>query len=323
MVYRIKRDELNIFLEGFARKNQLVAPLKGKLAKFELVKEEQVKDIYLEKNTYFPAKEFFFKKNETVFTFKDNKIQEPKLETPKRIFFGLRRCDLNAVKHQDKVFMEQIKDPYYMAARENSYLLGFHCWEAPSKYCFCGTLNLADYYDLMFYDKKDYFLVEVGSDKGKELIKEFKTLFEDIDITITKEEKKIKGADRLLKDDIKGLYDHPDWQKGVNQCLSCAACTNLCPTCYCFELHDETKTSNIQEGKRVRNWSSCQVLDFSRVAGEHVFRQKREERFKHRIYHQLEYFKERYGVNMCVGCGRCIQGCPTRIDFVQIINEMK
>ena len=81
--------------------------------------------------------------------------------------------------------------------------------------------------------------------------------------------------------------------------------------------------SDLQKGERYREWSSCQLDSFTRVAGDHVFRNKREDRFKHRIYHQLVYFKERYGLNMCVGCGRCIKLCPTTIDFVDIINKMK
>ena len=63
--------------------------------------------------------------------------------------------------------------------------------------------------------------------------------------------------------------------------------------------------------------------EFTRVAGDHVFRKDREGRFKHRIYHQLDYYKDKYGEFLCTGCGRCIEGCPTRIDFVPIINEMK
>jgi len=49
----------------------------------------------------------------------------------------------------------------------------------------------------------------------------------------------------------------------------------------------------------------------------------REDRFKHRIFHQLQYFKDRHGMNLCTGCGRCIRGCPTRINFVKILNEMQ
>jgi len=65
------------------------------------------------------------------------------------------------------------------------------------------------------------------------------------------------------------------------------------------------------------------LKSFTRVANDYVFRESREERFKQRIYHQMQYFKERYGIEMCVGCGRCITHCPTNIDWVELLNEMK
>ncbi|MBS3131146.1 4Fe-4S dicluster domain-containing protein [Candidatus Woesearchaeota archaeon] len=309
------------FLEALSDSYELIAPVKRELVKFDAIKN--INDIHFEKNSYFPVKEFFFKKREVLFTFNGNRILEPKFENKERVFFGIRKCDLNAIKHQDIVFMQGANDPYYIAERERSFLLGYHCNEAPSEYCFCGSLELEDYFDMMFYDKGDHMLVEIGSEKGMALYKKFSGFFEKSTRLIAQHEKKIPGADRLKVKDIGPLYDNPDWKKGVDICLSCGACTALCPTCYCFDIHDEVKMSNPGSGERVREWSSCQLPEFSRVAGNHVFRNEREQRFKHRIYHQLDYFKEKYGIQMCVGCGRCIEGCPTRIDFVQIINEMK
>ena len=245
-----------------------------------------------------------------------------KRQAPFRVFFGVRLCDLNAIKHQDMVFIDEADDPYYKALRQNSYLLGYHCQEACSDYCFCGSVGLVDFFDLMFYDKGSYFLVEVGSEKGDEIIKKFKNFFKKSGQVLTEEDKIIRGTDRLHKKDISGLYHNPKWSRAVNRCLSCSACTTVCPTCYCFEIYDEVSTKNLKKGERKRQWSSCQLQEFTRVAGDYVFRKEREARFKHRIYHQLQYFKERYGVNLCVGCGRCIEGCPTKIDFVKIINEM-
>jgi len=317
---QIKKKRLFEFLDSLKQDYELFAPVKSDLVKFERIAE--VNDIYLEKNSYFPLKEYFFRKNEVLFNFTGTKITVPDVEQPKRVFFGIRRCDLNAIRHQDMVF-EKINDPYYMALRKESYLLGYHCNEAPSEFCFCGSLDLADYYDLMFYDRGETILVETGSEKGEFLIKKYGKFFDETSTIITKAEKVIPGAERLKVRDISSLYHHKDWKKGVDICLSCAACTNLCPTCYCFEIHDEVSTKDTSSGNRKRNWSSCQVLDFTRVAGEHVFRKDREERFKHRIYHQLDYFRQKNGIDLCVGCGRCIEGCPTRIDFVDIINGMK
>jgi len=314
---RMKKGVLDRFLGSLMKDLDLYAPIKTDEVRFSSV--EKAKDVYLDNMSLFPAKEYFFRKREVVFNFTGNKITIPKPKVAKRAFFGLRKCDLNAIKHQDLVYSGDADDPYYNAARKNSYLIGYHCNPPPSKYCFCGSMDLVDFFDLMFYEKDDYFYIEIGSDKGRELAKKYSKYFSEAR-ALTLQERKIHGADKLLKDDISGLYDNPKWKKGVDDCLSCSACTALCPTCYCFEMKDELKTPD--SGERVRGWSSCQLPSFTRVAGDFVFRKEREHRFKHRIYHQLDYFKKKYGIHLCVGCGRCIEGCPTKIDFVQIINEM-
>ena len=177
----------------------------------------------------------------------------------------------------------------------------------------------------MFYESDDpqKFRVEVGSEEGAEIISKHREKFKETAGKADDIDKKIPNSDRLHILNLKPLYDNPDWKKGVDMCLSCGACTSICPTCYCFEFKDEVKMANPKEGERVREWSSCQLPEFTKVAGGHTFREKRDERFKHRIYHQLDYFKDRMGVTLCTGCGRCIEGCPTRIDFVDIINKMK
>lgn len=322
-VYILEKHLLNSFLASIQKKFELIAPVKTDVSRFTRIEtQKDIEKIYLEKNSYFPAKEFFFRKHETVFEFDGNNISVPRQQKTKRAFFGLRKCDLNAIKHQDMVYMSDVKDPYYTGAREGSVLLGYHCNVAPSIYCFCSSMKLEDFFDLMFYNRGAQFLVEVGSKKGESIISENKKFFKPTIMVITPEEKKILKTDRLEKKDISGLYDNPKWKEGVDDCLSCTACTALCPTCYCFELHDEVSSKDPKKGKRVREWSSCQLKGFSEVAGGHVFRKERDQRFKHRIYHQLEYFKEKHKIPLCVGCGRCIEGCPTRIDFVDIINRM-
>lgn len=320
-VFRQNKKGFFEFLDKLKQSYELIAPVKKDLVRFEKI--NNIKDIYLEKNSYFPVKEYFFKKEETLFQFDGKQFTSPKSNISERVFFGLRKCDLNAVMRQDKAFIDDANDPYYKAAREKSFLLGYHCNKACSDYCFCGSMELKDFHDLMFYDKGKEILAEVGSEKGEFIIKKFRRYFNETGIEITDEESLVPGTDRLEEDNISRLYNHPNWKKGVDICLSCGACTALCPTCYCFSIHDEVSIKDSKRGGRKRQWSSCHMQEFTKVAGGHVFRADREERFKHRIYHQLQYFREKYGMQMCVGCGRCIEGCPTRIDFVRIINEMK
>jgi len=319
----LKKSQLKKFLSKVMQSHELIAPLKSDLVRFTKIEEpKQAGEIYLKENAFFPLKEYFFRKQEQIFAFDGNKITVNIEKPQKRVFFGVRKCDLNAIKHQDMVFLEKNVDPYYKAQRDEAVLIGYHCNEAPSIYCFCGSMNLQDYYDLMFYDRGKEFIIDIGTEKGSKFLSGFKDMVKTSEYKITENDKKIEGTDRLFKKDISGLYDNPGWQKGVDMCVSCGACTTLCPTCYCFETKDKKDIHDTSKSERIREWSSCQVKEFTTVASGHTFREKREERFKHRIFHQLEYFKEKNGIDLCVGCGRCITGCPTRIDFVDIINKM-
>jgi|TARA_Y100000310_G_scaffold75476_1_gene71774 ferredoxin len=314
----IKKEVFNKLVSSLIKSYEVIAPVKKELVSFEVIKKPE--EIHFKTNSYFPVKEFFFKKHETLFRFNGNSVKVPVKKPKKKVLIGLRRCDLNSILRQDMAFIDEDVDAYYKKERENCVLIGYHCSKVEDEYCFCGSLKLLDFFDLMLYDKSGGFVVEVGSKKGESFVKRHKQFFKESKINV---DKVIKGSDRLKKKDISSLYDHADWEKGVKRCLSCAACNVLCPSCYCFDINDKVDVKDLSKGERCRTWAACQLRCFTRVAGEHVFRDKREERFKHRIYHQLQYFKEKHGVNLCTGCGRCIRGCPTRIDFVKIINEMK
>jgi sulfhydrogenase subunit beta (sulfur reductase) len=312
-VYKLAKSRLNLFLNNIKKNYELIAPVKTDVSRFQII--NNVKDVHLENLSYFPVKKFFLQNNQTLFNINKDNFKTTKQKINKKVFFGLRKCDLNAIYNQDLVFNE-IDDPYYKQSRKNSILIGLHCNTPPSKYCFCESLDLIDFFDLMFYDQGKYYLIEVGSEIGIYLTK---------DLTKTKEQIKIIPMNQQLKleaKDIDKVYHHHDWYKAVELCLSCASCTAVCPTCYCFEIKDEVDSNNINLAKRIRSCSSCQLKSFTQVSGDFVFRDKRDERFKHRIYHQLSYFKKRYKKHLCVGCGRCISACPTRIDFISLINSM-
>ncbi|WP_274970841.1 4Fe-4S dicluster domain-containing protein, partial [Lachnoanaerobaculum orale] len=38
--------------------------------------------------------------------------------------------------------------------------------------------------------------------------------------------------------------------------------------------------------------------------------------------HKINAFRQRFGYNMCVGCGRCDTVCPEYISFSNIINKV-
>jgi sulfhydrogenase subunit beta (sulfur reductase) len=317
-MYKLQKADLNNLIGSLAGKYHVLAPVRTDEVRFQEVKTADAID--LNGNTYLPVKQFFFPQEETLFQFAGDKITVPLPESAPRVFFGIRRCDLNAVAHQDRVYLEEPQNPYYAARRKNSLFIGVQCAQACNQYAFCGSMDLKDHHDLWLVERGDHYLVEVGTEEGEKLAKELSSCLKPTDEGPV--ERTTPGTDKLKTTNIAAFYGNPEWENGVKWCLSCAACTTTCPTCYCHEICDTVESSDTSKGCRIRNWSSCQLKEFSRVAGDMYFRPERSDRFRFRIYHQLEYYRERYGVTMCVGCGRCISNCPTRIDWVSIVNRM-
>lgn len=322
-VYSIKRAEFNKLINLSKKTYDVFGPVK----KDSSISYEQIDDpnnIAWTGNSYVPPKHFFMPHKEELFRFEDGKFTTSSKKIRQRIILGLKMCDLNAMSHHKTLYIDNYNDEHYKMLFDQTLLVGYLCRKECSPYAFCGSLDLKRFYDLMIIDleqKNENFLIDIGSEKGQRFIDANKKFFKKEEKTIPEADFKMKFADRLKKLDISKHYDHKDWHKGVDLCLSCGACTSLCPSCYCFELKDEPSLKDSSVSK-VKELSSCQLESFSKVAGNVVFRKDRSQRFKHRIYHQLDYFKKRYGINLCTGCGRCIQYCPTRIDFVKIINEM-
>lgn len=304
----LEKKELKSFVLKLMENNEVVAPVKKEITKFGLVKSPD--EIYLKEITLVPAKEFFIPEEEVLFGFKNNKINKNTAKEKKRIIFGLRKCDLNAIRVLDNVMF----DPLYVQKRKEAILIGIYC-DSPDKHCFCNSMELEDYYDLFFYPHKDKYYISIGSKKGGFLVKDLKDADEEI-------KKEIINYKRLENKDIEPDYGDGKWNEDVKKCLSCGACTIYCPTCNCFDIKDR-KNISLKEGERIRTQTSCQLKSFSEVGGGKVFRDSRASRFKHFVYHKIVFYKKRFGRYMCVGCGRCLRACPPEIDWVETMNSIK
>jgi sulfhydrogenase subunit beta (sulfur reductase) len=183
-------------------------------------------------------------------------------------------------------------------------------------------MNLQKDYDILFQDKDDNaWFIDVNSEKGQKLIDEIKKKINlpdhKEDVVFPKTEKQLK------KGDLWPFFDKDMWKGDVDQCVSCQRCTVLCPTCFCFDLNDELDLSlDMKEGSRNRVIDSCHSKDFTRVAGNHDFREERSQRYMHRVYHKLQSYKDKFDRSMCTGCGRCIDYCHSKIDFVETANNL-
>ncbi len=325
MGYRLQKSALQDFLRSIMRHYALIAPLRRApdgLPVFAKVERPQdLERLELERVPQFPAKKFLLPPEETLFSYEmttQRLVEEAPASTP-RVLFGLRLCDLNAFKILDKLFLSgEYTDDHYRAARDDLFLIGWYCTAPPSPDCFCESMKLSNYYDLLLRDRGDHLYVDVGSPRGIELLRRLR-------LTLPEEHEAIppiRTQKHLDTTDIQDLWDHPLWERVVTEeCLSCQRCTQLCPTCLCFDLFDEN--DDLEHGRRKRVWDSCHNKEFTRVAGDHYFRPDRTARFKHRIYHKLVYYPTVFGSSMCTGCGRCITYCPPHIDFVEMVNSMR
>lgn len=335
---KIPKDRLPDFLTMIREKKNLIAPVDvDGVVLFKLLHKGE--SILLEyDNAVVPPKDWFFGQSREVFAFestlKDLKMTMSEKDSQEYVLFGVRPCDLKSIALLDKVFLgdvsgEPFSDDDYQWRREQTTIIGLSCRE-PESSCFCIAFGLSpissEDADLMLTEIEDGYYVEVVTEKGESLFKEYASFFEDSQGLDKKaleesiEEKMIDVDLSEVYDKIRTLYDSPYWEEIANRCLGCGICTYLCPTCHCFDLHDETTG---EKGRRMRTWDSCMFSNFTLMTSGENPRSTQKERVRQRFFHKLRYFQERYDESLCVGCGRCISKCPVNIDIVQIIQDVK
>jgi ferredoxin len=325
--YLIKKEDVPKLIERLKISHEIIAPVKqGKDYNFQRINSGQELDLTDYQNTRFSPKKFFLSNPETLFTFKKSRRVKmlTKIKNERRVIFGIRPCDVNGILTMDRIFIDDYNDPFYQERRNNTILIALNCNKA-GDYCFCDSLktDFTDDSDLLLTDLGKEYTVEVKSDVGNKIVNGNEDLFTITHQKIERPElncKKKVNPENLVEVMNKGFNDKI-WEKEGERCLSCAACTIVCPTCYCYDIQDVMKM-NGKEGERTRKWNYCMLLNFTKVAGGHVFRQDRTERVKQFVCHKLCYFKEVNNVFLCVGCGRCIQSCIVDIDLTEIANKL-
>ena len=119
---------------------------------------------------------------------------------------------------------------------------------------------------------------------------------------------------------------HHDGKPHISErkCIGCGACNSVCITCSCFNTVDTPYTENGKSGERRRTWTGCMNDDFTTVNGGHAFRDEYKDRMRFKTMHKVYDFKKRFATDyqMCVGCGRCDDICPSYISFTHIIQRL-
>ncbi len=288
------------------------------------------------RSSILPPKKYLLPPREKLFTFTTDGMQvRASIEAEPTVILGVHTCDMHAIQLLDRVHDTGYADQHYQARRQNTYLVSIECLNPCMPDSFCksmGTLTVPENYDLHFTDLGSNYGIDIGSDKGEELITGFPSVWdptqEDYErINQVMAEKWPRFSYRLDFDvtelpDLLALSNKSSlWNELGDICLGCGMCTKVCPTCYCFDVSDDVDLP-LEKGTRTRVWDSCQVDQFAMVAGGHDFRSSRALRQRHRFMRKGKYQMEAYGLIGCVGCGRCAAACLVHITPVKTFNEL-
>ncbi|MET0972666.1 MAG: 4Fe-4S dicluster domain-containing protein [Thermoleophilaceae bacterium] len=258
-------------------------------------------------------------------------VHEETSERPRYALIGVRSCDLHAIAVQDRIFVEgPWADPDYSARREGAFIVAVNCGQAAAT-CFCVSMGTGPRcesgFDLALTELLDEgghrFLVEVGSERGGEVLDEIPSRDAATGDEQAAERVSARAASQMGRTldttDIRDLLyrnrEHPRWDEVADRCLTCGNCTMVCPTCFCSSVDDVTDLAG-EEATRVRRWESCFSLEHSYVNGGHV-RSSAKSRYRQWMTHKLASWIDQFGTSGCVGCGRCITWCPVAIDITE------
>lgn len=279
-------------------------------------------------NTLFPPKDALFPQTEKMYRFSSGagkaSVTEEVSHT-QQIVFGIRPCDVYSIGCMDKVFLTKgYVDAFYQRKREGLTIVSIGCTKA-AETCFCSSMGLdcaaAPLADVMLLPTDGGWNVTAQTEKGDRLLKKLApVLDEGEDAPLPKAECAISFDFEGVPEKLLGMFEDPMWDEIYRPCLGCGTCTYLCPTCYCFDINYEKCGS---EGTQFRCWDSCMFSEYTRMAGGHNPRPSKKERVRNRYMHKLAYFNERYGQNLCVGCGRCLEKCPVGMDITRVIAMVK
>jgi sulfhydrogenase subunit beta (sulfur reductase) len=323
------RTNLRNWLDALAERYTLIAPRweAGDLLYQKVTGSQEIAFDY--ERTVLSPKTFLLPDTQTLLEIKKRAEVVELVEPPpeeEQVLFGIRPCDARGLRVLDALLLGRSPaDADYAARRARTTLIGLACpqlWED----CFCTSLggapDDATDMDLMLYASGDEYWVQVVTEKGGALLEWLSA--RDTDRPAPVSARSGTEVPVLPPEGWAALFDDAYWRRLGDRCLSCRACTYVCPTCRCFDVRDTTVaagpgTAHIE---RLRAWDSCLAAAYRRIAGGHNPRPTVAQRLRNRFYCKFYYSPEGFDVVACVGCGRCIAVCPAGIDISEMLAEV-
>jgi ferredoxin len=273
-----------------------------------------------------PLKNFFLPVKENVTLIKDESL-------PLAII-GAPNCDVMALAFLDQIFLDQeYDDPAYEERRERTTIISFDCLSIQD-HCHCtayGVEPIGDKYSditlalledmvilTVFTSKGESFLEKLGivvaTSPDDKLLQALQKQHKEVKDLLSQQNKDLPGYEetgKLIKASKNGL-----WKKYASDCVSCGACSAICPTCSCFLLIDRPGF------EKIRQLDTCQYPGFERVAGGEDALAQLSDRFQHRYMCKYVWKPMKYELKACTGCGRCIETCIGQINKNELFMEL-
>ena len=341
---KIAKANLTTLFRAIAADQDLFLPVKiAGQTSFGLWSEGVQVDLETVK-TVKSGKDLFFPQSEILYTcYKNGKkisIKPEKLQDQDFVAFGMKGCDVKGLEVLDRVFLADPVDTFYAARRKHGTIVAMACNE-PDTSCFCKVFGVdctEPAADVAVWMVEDALCWKAQTEKGEALTAKlaaagvFADENEDASAAAEAAVEAQKAQTRAIVEKLPYMnlslegwngealnekFNSPLWEKLYKGCLACGTCTFVCPTCQCYDIKDYNTGNGVQ---RYRCWDSCMYSDFTMMAHGNN-RTSQMQRYRQRFMHKLVYFPANNdGMYSCVGCGRCVDKCPSSLNIVKVIK---
>lgn len=322
----IKKEEWDSALVQLLESQRIFATISNESGlDYELIDKENISRIsYNQPAPATSLKTFFLPVRENV--------TAERGEAKPRIIIGTPNCDIEALSLLDSIYLDgDFNDLFYRERRENTTLISCDCFSVREN-CHCLLYGIKPWpskADIEAIQLGETMVLGILSEKGERLI----SMINCIQIEIPADIRKIiddrrRLTEESLRKSSAGLADYEKsgtlitsankslWEKNSGRCVSCGACTAICPTCTCFLLIDKPGF------EKLKQMDACQYPGFERVAGGEDALFERHDRFRNRYMCKYVWKPGKFHTVACTGCGRCIEACIGKINKNEILKEL-
>src|SRR5512134_2666351 len=115
--YILNKDHLSFWLRQLKVSRDLIAPVRDVSGDIVLTELAKMHETALDGPALLPSpKEFLLPQMEPLFCYSEEGVEEAHNRRP-RVLFGIRPCDLSAIKILDTFYLGEPRDPYYESRR--------------------------------------------------------------------------------------------------------------------------------------------------------------------------------------------------------------